>query len=504
MEQFSKEKNGKENKVSFRSVLEPLIVLFNKAVDANLKGKNYVIDYSIPGGIYGYFENYNVTETDLQNILKTIKQFIAQRISLEKFIVDKNGIYEYFKGTNRRDILDLITSKNNSHYPQDFRLVRVNQFGEVFLNDVNEDYEKLANIDLIKFREGFILIADRNFFERILPKDLDNSKFVTRFDELDETMSYLGVNCIADLNNIINNNGLSEFIKISEAFQAKKIGNIADMIVNDERKPRCIFIAGPTSSGKTTFANRLAIELKVLKKKTLILSLDNYYLPHSQIPFDPETGQQNFEVITALDLDLFKKDITTLINGEEVYLPKYDFGKGGHFASETPTRITPDTIVIVEGIHGLNPLMWKHLGEIESFRIYISAMNPLNIHSHLPMSTSDHRLIRRLIRDFLFRGYDFNETISRWPDVMESEFNNIFPFQESAHIVFNSALLYEIAVFAHIAPTILKPEEAANKTIQYHVERLNRLLSLFIGINPNEIPPTSILREFIGGSSFKY
>ena len=185
-------------------------------------------------------------------------------------------------------------------------------------------------------------------------------------------------------------------------------------------------------------------------------------------------------------------------------MPRYNFNKGGHINDDKPIVIDEDTYIIVEGIHGLNPEMWQNINSIESYRIYISALNTLNIHDHLPLSTSDHRLIRRLVRDSLFRGYDFNETISRWPDVMKSEHYNIFPFQESAHTIFNSALVYELAVFAHYAPSVLHIDKSENNKIKQEVERIYRLLSLFIPVNPADIPPTSILREFIGGSSFKY
>jgi len=241
-----------------------------------------------------------------------------------------------------------------------------------------------------------------------------------------------------------------------------------------------------------------------MQKKVLLLSLDNYYLPHSAIPDDPQTGMKNFELITALDLNLFRQNINDLMAGNPIHLAKYHFDGRGPVPEPKTTQITPDTFIIVEGIHGLNPELWKDLMDVESYRLYVSALSTLNIHDHLPLSTSDHRLIRRLVRDHLFRGYDFNETIKRWPDVMQNEYQSIFPFQESAHAIFNSALIYEVAVFSHYAPKILKPEEAENEQIREEVKRLNRILSLLNPIDPKDIPPTSILREFIGGSSFTY
>lgn len=506
MQQFvySKEVINQNTTLSFRNLLEPVIVIFNKASDIVLRGKDFIIAYSIPGGVYGYYKDYEVSDEELIKIKNEIQKIIDEKSFFEKLILNKSILEDYFLPTRRKDILSLLSSKEENLMPKDFRLVRVNQWGEVFLNDVNENYDLISDIELVRFRKGFLIIVDKAFFNKILPKQIEHSKFIKRIDEMEDAMHKLGVSSFADLNNIISSGELPEFIKISEAYQEKKIATIADCVVNHPKKPRVVFIAGPTSSGKTSFAKRLSIHLKVLGKKVLMLSLDDYYLPHSKIPIDPATGLQNFEEISALDLDMLKQVITDLFSGKQVYLPKYNFNTGGHVVSETPTVITSDTYVVLEGIHGLNPELWQNIGAIESYRIYISSLITLNIHDHLPMSTSDHRLIRRLVRDHLFRGYDFNETIKRWTDVIKSEYKNIFPYQETAHTVFNSALIYELAVFAHYAPNILIPEKSETEIIRYQVERLNRILSLFIKINPSDIPPTSILREFIGGSSFKY
>jgi uridine kinase len=492
-------------KLSFRNLMEPLLVLFNMAASLTLKNHSYYIAYSIPGGVYGYFKDYIPTDDDLKEIREKIRRMIRDRVNFRHEMLPGEKILRYFESNHRNDITHLLTSRGPGFEKMGgLRLAHLNGWGELFLNRVHENYEKLEDFRLIKFKNGFFLVADPGFFDRVMPERLENSKYFRRFDETEEAMAHLGISCIAELNDVITSGELPEFIKISEAYQAKRISRIADNIVSHPLKPRVVFLAGPTSSGKTTSANRLAIELKVIRKNVLILSLDNYYLPHSAIPNDPFTGLKNFELITALDLELFKQNINDLIAGKEVFLPRYMFDGKGSIADTRPTVIGPDTYVIVEGIHGLNPEMWKDVMDLESYRLYISALSTLNIHDHLPFSTSDHRLIRRLVRDHLFRGYDFNETLKRWPDVMQNEYKSIFPFQESAHAIFNSALIYEIAVFAHYAPSILNAVKAENEQIREEVLRLNRLLSLFKPIDPADIPPTSILREFIGGSSFKY
>lgn len=491
-------------KMPFRSLMEPLLVFFNRAAEIVLPGKNYQISYSVPGGVFGHFINYTPSDNDIKKIRAEIRKLIKERTPLTIETADIHKLDNYFKTYNREDINKLLISKGYNASIEGLRLAHINGNGEMFLNDVNANYEKLDLFNFFDFRDGFMLVADPAFFERVMPTNLESSKYFKRFDESEESMRQIGISNIDELNRIIRSGELPDFIKISEAFQAKRIGRIADNIVSHPKKPRLIFLAGPTSSGKTTSANRLAIELKVIGKKVLIMSLDNFYLPHSKIPFDPETGLQNFELISALDLDLFRNTISELMSGKEVFLPRYHFDGKGATPEPNPTKITDDTYIIVEGIHGLNPELWANTMNIESYRLYVSCLTTLNIHDHLPMSTSDHRLIRRLVRDSLFRGYDFNETIKRWPDVMENEYHSIFPFQESAHAIFNSALIYEIAVFAHYAPAILRPERAENEAIRQQVLRLNRILSLFLPIDPSDIPPTSILREFIGGSSFKY
>jgi len=492
-------------RLPFRSYMEPLLVLFNIASSETLKDSEYCIDYSIPGGVYGHFVDLIPSEDDLKKIRDRIRRLIRDNESLIQELVPAEKVESHFLQLNRPDILNLIRSRSaGCCNPDGFNLVRLNGGSELFLNKVQDNLKHLDTFKLFKAKNGFFLIADVDFFERVMPDRLETSKFFKRFDESQRAMAHLGISNITQLNDIINRGELSEFLKIAEAYQTKSISRIADNIVSHPLKPRIVFLAGPTSSGKTTSANRLALELKVLQKHVLILSLDNYYLPHAAIPTDPNTGLKNFEVISALNLNLFRQNINDLLEGMPVFLPKYFFDGNGATISETPTVIDNDTYVIVEGIHGLNPRLWQDAVELESYRVYVSALTTLNIHNHLPFSTSDHRLIRRLVRDHLFRGYDFNETIKRWPDVVNNEYQSIFSYQESAHAILNSALIYEMAVFAHYAPAILKAELAENEQIRGEVLRLNRLLSLFIPIDPAEIPPTSILREFIGGSSFKY
>jgi uridine kinase len=490
---------------SFREVMEPMLVLFHKGARQVLPGKSYYISYSVPGGVYGYFRDHEVKEHELTQIGEVIKKILHQGLGFTQQSLSKQDLVGYFETNPRPDIIHLLKSReNNDRALAGLQLAHLNGYGELLLENVQANLDRLQAFKLFKYRQGFFLITDQDFYQRVMPKRIELSKYFRRFEESEETMKFLGISSFAELNDVISQGRLPEFIKIAEVYQARRISRTADNIISHPLKPRVIFLAGPTSSGKTTSANRLAIELKVIKKQALILSLDNYYLPHAAIPNDPATGMKNFEQLSALDLDLFMANIHDLLVGKAIHLPKYHFDGKGPVPEQKPTQITDDTFIIVEGIHGLNPELWKKVMDVESYRLYVSALTTLNIHDHLPFSTSDHRLIRRLVRDHLFRGYDFNETILRWPDVMQNEYQSIFPFQESAHAIFNSALIYEIAVFAFYAPQVLQVEKATTPQTRMEAERLNRLLSLLVPINPSDIPPTSILREFIGGSSFNY
>ena len=491
-------------KLSFRKLMEPLLVLFNKAAGKVLTDKHFYIAYSIPGGVYGFFDDHAVSKLELDAISLAIRQMIENKEKIRHEKLSTGKLLKYFDNHNRPDILHLIHSKTPHIESEGFPLAHLNGFGEFFPNYINEDYERLQHFRLMPFGKGFFLIADPVFFERVMPAETIQSKYFKGFEETEETMKHLGIASFAELNDIISGGRLPEFIKLSEAWQARRISRIADAILSHENSPRVIFLAGPTSSGKTTSAKRLAIELRVMKKQVQILSLDNYYLPHSKIPDDPITGMKNFELISALDLKLFRQNINDLLAGKAVKLPRYHFDGKGAISEKTATEITKDTYLIVEGIHGLNPELWHDVMDVDSFRLYVSALSTLNIHDHLPLSTSDNRLMRRMIRDQLFRGYGFNETISRWPDIMQNEYQSIFPYQESAHAIFNSALVYEPAVFAHYAPHIIQTQNSGNELISEEAKRIIRILSLLIPIDPVDIPPTSILREFIGGSSFNY
>jgi len=328
----------------------------------------------------------------------------------------------------------------------------------------------------------------------------DNPKLFTIFRQAEKWSATVGIRNVADLNKCIEEGRGPDLIRISEAHQEKQIAAIADLIAQHADTVRIILIAGPSSSGKTTFAQRLRVQLMVNGLHPVPISLDNYYLDHDQIPLD-ENGEQDLESIEALDLKLFNEHMTRLIQGQEVEIPRYNFLTGKREYTGNVIKLSTYQPVIVEGIHGLNEKLTEMIPSENKYKIYISALTQLNVDDHNRIPTTDVRLIRRMVRDYHFRGALIDETLSMWPYVRRGEERNIFPFQESADIMFNSALLYELAV---LKPYILPLLEEISEDHEYfpEVNRLRNFLKYFLPLESKDIPNNSILREFIGGSTF--
>ncbi len=323
------------------------------------------------------------------------------------------------------------------------------------------------------------------------------------FREHKEWGRILGVNTVGRLNEIIASGEIDDFIRIAEALHEKKIVQIADHISSHRHHLRWLLIAGPSSSGKTTFAKRLAIQLRVNGLRPVTISVDDYFVDREFTPRD-ENGDYDFEDMATIDLPLLHEHLRALEDGGEISIPSFNFEKGAREMKEGRTlRLEPDDMVIVEGIHALNPHLTKVIAPEHKFRIYISALTQLNLDAHNRISTTDNRLVRRLVRDNAFRGNPALGTLQMWPRVRRGEKRWIFPFQQEADIAFNSALDYELAVLKYFIEPLLAEVKPIHP--QYaEARRLQDFLSSFLGISASRVPPTSILREFIGRSSFRY
>ncbi len=359
----------------------------------------------------------------------------------------------------------------------------------------------ITEFDIQKYFRGFLIrVPERENFE-IKSKVALQPKLFKVFREHKKWINILDVNYVGCLNKAISEKRDTDLIKISEALHEKRIARIADKIYKSRNKVRIILISGPSSSGKTTFSKRLSIQLMVLGLRPVQISLDNYFVDRELTPRD-ENGEYNFETLQAIDITLFNENLSDLLQGKEVRLPRFDFTTGKRNTGER-LKITGDQVLIVEGIHGLNPGLTPSIRPTCKFGIFVSALTQISIDAHNPIPSTDNRLIRRMVRDYRFRNYAALDTLRRWESVRHGEEKYIFPYQENADVMFNSALLYELAVLKTYAEPLLKTIPESEKEFAEAL-RLMKFLSYFQPVSAREIPPTSILREFLGGSSFIY
>ncbi len=359
--------------------------------------------------------------------------------------------------------------------------------------------------DLVKYYDGLLLRIPNKQNPTVLEEVVKQEKMLDVFKEYLNWSYIMGLNNVGDFNIACQEGHATDLINVAEALQEKKIAQIADTIFHrgtNENRVKLVLIAGPSSSGKTTFSKRLSIQLMTNGLKPYPISLDDYFIDREQTPRLPN-GDYDYESLYALDLDLFNRQLQALLNGEEVEIPRYNFTLGKKEYTGQKLKIDQNTILILEGIHALNPELTPHISNSSKFKIYVSALTTISIDDHNWIPTTDNRLLRRIIRDFNYRGYSARETISRWPAVREGEDKWIFPFQENADVMFNSALLFELAVLRMHAEPILTsvPRNCPEYSEAY---RLLKFIKFFTPVQDKEIPPTSLLREFLGGSSFKY
>jgi len=360
----------------------------------------------------------------------------------------------------------------------------------------------LRVFDLVTYYEGLLLrIPNPKNFKEVQPYfKLD--KLFGVFQEHKDWAELLNVSNVANLNENTINGTSGEILKISEALHEKRIAEIANKISDRREKVKIVLIAGPSASGKTTFSKRLMVQLAVNGMKPTMISLDDYFVDREKTPKD-EQGEYDFEAIEAINIEFFNQQLIQLFNGETIELPKFNFAVGRMFPSGKKLQLVPGSILIVEGIHGMNPDLVPHIKPENTFKIFLSALTQISIDDQNHISTTDNRLIRRMIRDSKYRGYTAQDTIRRWPSVRAGEDKNIFPYQENADVMFNSALIYELAVLKKYADPLLKSvPESQNEYSESN--RLLKFLSYFKAIDDHEIPPTSLIREFLGGSSFIY
>lgn len=382
------------------------------------------------------------------------------------------------------------------------RYFRIGEYIDYYTDALMPSTGYINVFELEPYHDGMLLRIPNRQDPRELEENVPQDKMFEIFKEYLGWNKLLQIRNVGQFNKACKNNKSFEMIKLSEALHEKKIAQIADTIVSRERRPKFIMISGPSSSGKTTFSKRLGIQLLVNGIRPITLSLDNYFVNRDDTPRD-ENGDWDFEHIDALDLPLLRQQIQDLMDGKEIKLPTYNFETGKREYRGNTLQLGENTIVVLEGLHALNPNLLPDVPKEAAFKIFVSCLTTVNLDNHNWIPTTDIRLIRRIVRDYRYRGYSARDTIARCPSVRRGEEKWIYPYQEYADVMFNSALLFELAVLKRHAEPIL--EEVPKYCDEYsEAHRLQKFLSYFESIPEREIPPTSFLREFVGGSSFRY
>ena len=439
-----------------------------------------------------------ITDSDVFAIKSEMQQLVDRNIPFEKVGLPTEEAAEICRKHNLRYKAKLFEQQGALFTYIYFMGDQANYF---FGHQVpSTGYLKV--FDLVLYYDGLLLrIPNPVKFSEVQPYSTHDKLFEI-FQEHKDWAEILNVPNVANLNENSMNGLSGDIIKISEALHEKKIAEIANLIFEKRERVKIVLIAGPSASGKTTFSKRLMVQLAVNGLKPTMISLDDYFVDRELTPKD-EKGEYDFEAIEAIDIEYFNNQLIQLFAGELVELPKFNFTVGQKFPSGKRLQLQEGSILIVEGIHGMNPGLIPHISPENTFKIFLSALTQISIDDQNHISTTDNRLIRRMIRDSKYRNYTAQDTIRRWPSVRAGEDKNIFPYQENADIMFNSALIYELAVLKKYAEPLLKAVTESQPEFS-ESNRLLKFFSYFKAIDDQEIPPTSLIREFLGGSSFTY
>ncbi len=474
-----------------------LIFLFVRAVNELFENPKVEVKHSLGDGCYiETYSRFLLTEGDVEKIKKRMELHITNDEPFEPIYLSTRQAYTYFEGDE--DKLKLL-----KYYPRKNILIyKLGECYDFFNGPLIPSAGYLKLFDLKYLPPGVIL----RFPSVDHPNKMDSFRplpnLLNIFTEYERWGNILGLSNVASLNRKVENFEINEVIQVSEALHEKKIAEIAEDIYQKRNSGIVVLIAGPSASGKTTFMKRLAIQLKVNGLQSFYISLDNYFLEREKTPLDANK-EYDFESINALDKELVNEHITKLMQGEEVEIPKYNFIAGKRENHGSKFRLHEDQVLLIEGIHGLNDVLTQSIPRKNKYKIYVSALTQINLDNHNRISTSDTRIIRRIVRDTFFRGYNAEQTIKRWDSIRAGERKFVFKFQEEADAMFNSALVYELGVLRRLALPELK--KIPSTSDQYsEAQRLITLLSFFEPIPENSIPRNSILREFIKGSYFEY
>lgn len=483
-----------------RMYIRSLCFVLYKAVRDLYPGTGFRLEHSVSNGLYCRLTDKNIilTPVDIDNIKSRMKEIIAADMPFIREEIETEKAIEIFENQGLKEKTGLFRTRGNLYTS----VYHLSDCADYFYGYLVPSTGVLKVFDLQHFYRGMLLMSPKRDEPSVVEERIDQEKMLKVFSEYKRWGKVLNISNVGDLNRYVAENNISEMIKISEALHEKKISQIADKIRKYRKRIKLILISGPSSSGKTTFGKRLAIQLKVAGLSPVNLSMDNYFVNRELTPRD-ENGDYDFEVLEALDVQLFNQNLVDLMAGKEIELPKFSFETGQRYYDGEKLKINDKQVLVVEGIHALNPGLTPLIADESKFRIYISALTSISIDGHNRIPSTDNRLIRRIVRDYKYRNYSASDTISRWPSVRRGELRNIFPHQEEADVMFNSALPYELGVLKRFAEPILN-EVQPNQPEYSEANRLLKFFSYFLPISEEEIPPTSLMREFLGGSTFDY
>ena len=481
-----------------RNYTRTLFFILCKAVHDLFPRSYVVIDIPVSNGYYVDINiEREVTIDDVSQIRQRMQEIIDAAMPIKRHEVPTEEAIQMFsqKGDEAKaKLLKSAGSLYTTYY-------QIDDYVDYYYGSLLTNTSQIYLFGLEKYYDGLLLRIPDLKNPDVLPEMTRQDKMFSIFKEQHQWQNIVGVRTVGDFNEIVEAGGGTDLINVSEALQEKKISRIADETAS-RKDVKLILLAGPSSSGKTTTCKRLSIQLVANGLKPLQISLDDYFINRVQTPLD-ENGEYDYESIYALNLELINEQFNALFRGEEVELPKYDFQLGVSKPSGKKVRMKENNVLVVEGIHALNPELTAHIPEKQKYRVYVSALTTILLDDHNYIPTTDNRLLRRIIRDYKYRGVDARDSIHRWPSVRSGENKWIFPFQENADAVFNSAMLFELAVIKQQAEPLLEqvPENCEEYSEAY---RLRKFLKYIRPIPNKDIPPTSLLREFLGGSSFRY
>ncbi len=483
-----------------RVYLRSISMIMAKALNDLHPESTLRIEHPISRGYYCSIDGRDkkVSERTIAALKKRMQEIIAADMPIISEEKQTPTVIEMFRERGEMDKVILLETLGISYA----RFVRIDDFVDYYNGVLVPSTGYVPLFDLQSYGNGILLrVPDRRAPHKLADYE-DQSKMFEVFNEFARWNKLMDLSNVGDFNLCAREKSVYNMIKIAEALHERKIVEISDMIRERQPTSRFVMISGPSSSGKTTFSKRLSVQLMVAGLKPIVLSLDNYFVNRVDTPLD-EHGEWDFEHLHAVDLELFNTQLKQLLNGEEVEIPFYNFEDGKRYFRGEKIQLHPENVLIIEGIHALNPELTSAIPRQAMFKIYVSTLTTISLDNHNWIPTTDTRLLRRIVRDFKFRGFTARETINRWPSVRRGEEKWIFPYQEQADAMFNSALIFELAVLRkHAEPIIADVPQYCEEYTEAH--RLLKFLKYFTPIHDREIPPTSLLREFLGGSSFKY